>query len=106
MVKFQLDPVLGKIEMDLQRLMYRYLSQSEEHNSPEEKSSELKISLMGLSQVNTTYMVKSAYINKGSTVLTEKTSVAIKTFVPVTIFAQHKRRTEIHKLKLSVKTLY
>ena len=76
---FQLDPVLGKIEMDLQRLMYRYLSQSEEHNSPEEKSSELKISLMGLSQVN------PLYINKGSTVLIERNSVAIKKFVPVTV---------------------
>ena len=46
----QLDPVLNKIQMDLQRLIYRYLTQSETQPRPEEKSPELKISLMNLSQ--------------------------------------------------------
>lgn len=45
-----MDPVLNKIQMDLQRLIYRYLTQSETQPRPEEKSPELKISLMNLSQ--------------------------------------------------------
>ena len=49
---FQLDPVLNKIQMDLQRLIYRYLTQAEVQSKPEEKSPELKISLMSLSQVH------------------------------------------------------
>ena len=47
----QFDPVLNKVQVDLQRLIYRYLTQSETDQSRAGQSPvELDISLMDLSQ--------------------------------------------------------
>ena len=47
----QFDPVLNKVQVDLQRLIYRYLTQSETEQSRAGQSPvELDISLMDLSQ--------------------------------------------------------
>ena len=47
----QFDPVLNKVQVDLQRLIYRYLTQSETEQSRTGQSPvELDISLMDLSQ--------------------------------------------------------
>ena len=47
----QFDPVLNKVQLDLQRLIYRYLSQSEsEQSGVGQRTVELDISLMDLSQ--------------------------------------------------------
>ena len=48
---FQFDPVLNKVQLDLQRLIYRYLTQSEiEQSGADQSRQELNISLMNLSE--------------------------------------------------------
>ena len=43
----QFDPVLNKVQLDLQRLIYRYLTQSEiEQSGAGQRREELNISLM------------------------------------------------------------